>query len=67
MVLAHRLTRLLTDTRRQDIIPGLRPDGKAQVSVEYRSGVPWRIAAVVSCQHEEELALPELRLESCAM
>ena len=62
VVLAHRLTRLLTDTRRQGIIPGLRPDGKAQVSVEYRSGVPCRIAAVVvSCQHEEELPLPELR------
>ena len=62
MVLAHRLTHLLTDTRRQGIIPGLRPDGKAQVSVEYRSGVPYRVAAVVvSCQHEEELPLPELR------
>ena len=62
VVLAHRLTRLLTDTRRQGIIPGLRPDGKAQVSVEYRSGVPYRVAAVVvSCQHEEELPLPELR------
>lgn len=62
VVLAHRLTRLLTDTRRQGIIPGLRPDGKAQVAVEYRSGVPCRVAAVVvSCQHEEELPLPELR------
>lgn len=62
VVLAHRLTRLLTDARRQGIIPGLRPDGKAQVSVEYRSGVPCRVAAVVvSCQHEEELPLPELR------
>ena len=51
VVLAHRLTRLLTDARRQGIIPGLRPDGKAQVSVEYRSGVPCRVAAVVvSCQ-----------------
>ena len=60
VVLAHRLTRLLTDARRQGIIPGLRPDGKAQVSVEYRSGVPCRVAAVVvSCQHEEELPLPE--------
>ena len=62
VVLAHRLARLLTDTRRQGIIPGLRPDGKAQVSVEYCSGVPYRVAAVVvSCQHEEELPLPELR------
>mgnify|MGYP001808201195 FL=1 len=62
VVLAHRLTRLLTDTRRQGIIPGLRPDGKAQVSVEYRSGVPCRVAAVVvSCQHEDGVELAELR------
>ena len=68
VVLAHRLTRLLTDTRRQGIIPGLRPDGKAQVSVEYRSGVPYRVAAVVvSCQHEDELPCRNCAGTSCAM
>ena len=62
VILAHRLTRLLTNARKTGMIQGLRPDGKAQVSVEYRSGVPCRVAAVVvSCQHEEELPLPELR------
>lgn len=62
VILAHRLTRLLTNARKTGMIQGLRPDGKAQVSVEYRSGVPYRVAAVVvSCQHEDELPLPELR------
>ena len=60
--LAHKLTRRLTEVRKSRHLGYLRPDGKAQVSVEYRSGVPCRVAAVVvSCQHEEELPLPELR------
>ena len=64
VVLAHRLARLLTDTRRQGIIPGLRPDGKAQVSVEYAFGAPRRISAIVlSCQHAEDKDLPRLREE----
>lgn len=64
VVLAHRLTRLLTNARRLDIIPGLGPDGKAQVSVEYEFGLPRRVAAVVvSCQHDAEKNLPALRRE----
>ena len=35
VILAHRLTRLLTNARKTGMIQGLRPDGKAQVSVEY--------------------------------
>ncbi len=46
VVLAHRLTSLLTNARRAGTIRGLGPDGKAQVSVEYRDGSPSRIAAV---------------------
>lgn len=64
VVLAHRLTRLLTDARRQGIIPGLRPDGKAQVSVEYNFDIPVRLASVVlSCQHDPEKDLDQLREE----
>ena len=43
VVLAHRLTRLLTDARKTGTIQGLGPDGKAQVSVEYAFGLPSRI------------------------
>ncbi len=64
VVLAHRLTLLLTNARRTGTIHGLGPDGKAQVSVEYEGGAPKRIAAVVvSCQHDEDKDLAELHSE----
>ena len=64
VVLAHRLTLLLTSARKTGIIQGLGPDGKAQVSVEYQDGKPCRIAAVVvSCQHDADKELDELRRE----
>lgn len=64
VVLAHRITNGLTQARKTGQIPGLRPDGKAQVSVEYENGQPQRVAAVVvSCQHEEDMDLESLREE----
>ena len=64
VVLAHRLTRLLTNARKTGTIHGLGPDGKAQVSVEYQGGAPYRIAAVVvSCQHDAGKDMDELRRE----
>ena len=64
VVLAHRLTAGLTSARVQGTIPGLGPDGKAQVSVEYQNGAPKRIAAVVvSCQHDAGKDLHQLRRE----
>ncbi|MGI8813440.1 MAG: methionine adenosyltransferase [Pyrinomonadaceae bacterium] len=53
--LAHNLTRKLSEVRRDGTIPYLRPDGKSQVSVEYRDGRPFRVEAVViSSQTGEE-------------
>ena len=50
--LAHGLTRRLTDAREEGAIKWLRPDGKSQVTVEYRLGRPYRIdTIVVSTQH----------------
>lgn len=64
VVLAHRLTALLACARTMGRISGLRPDGKAQVSVEYAFGVPRRISAIVlSCQHAEDKDLSRLREE----
>jgi S-adenosylmethionine synthetase len=45
--LAHNLTKKLSDVRRSGEIDYLRPDGKSQVTVEYRDGRPFRIDAVV--------------------
>ena len=49
--LAHRLARRLADTRKDNSLPFLRPDGKTQVTVEYAGGRPSRIEAVVVSTH----------------
>jgi S-adenosylmethionine synthetase len=50
--LAHRLTRQLARARKTEVLPWLRPDGKAQVTIEYAFGRPQRVATVlVSTQH----------------
>jgi len=50
--LAHQLTRRLTEVRRDGTLPWVRPDGKAQVTIEYAYGKPKRIQTVlVSTQH----------------
>ena len=54
--LAHRLTRRLSEVRRNGTLPWVRPDGKAQVTIEYAYGKPKRIHTVlVSTQHAPEI------------
>jgi S-adenosylmethionine synthetase len=60
--LAHHLTRKLSQMRRSGELPYLRPDGKSQVTVEYRDGKPFRVEAVViSTQHAEDVTNETLR------
>jgi S-adenosylmethionine synthetase len=62
--LAHRLARSLTEARKSGDLPYLRPDGKSQVSVEYRDGRPFRIdAVVISSQHDPSVTNEQLRSE----
>jgi S-adenosylmethionine synthetase len=62
--MAHKLSRKLSDARRTGALPYLRPDGKSQVSVEYRDGRPFRIdAVVISTQHAPEVSNEQLREE----
>jgi S-adenosylmethionine synthetase len=59
--LAHALTRRLTEARQSGILPYLRPDGKAQVSVAYEGDNPIGIDTVVlSSQHDENVTHEEL-------
>ena len=62
ITLAHALTRRLAEVRREGIVPWLRPDGKAQVTVEYDDGRPIRVdTVVVSAQHDDEVRDAEIR------
>ena len=54
--LAHRLTRRLAEVRRNGTLPWVRPDGKAQVTIEYAYGKPKRVSTVlVSTQHAPDV------------
>ncbi len=60
--LAHALTRALAERRKCGDLPWLRPDGKAQVTVEYENGRPVRVpTVVVSTQHADAISTDEVR------
>jgi S-adenosylmethionine synthetase len=62
--LAHLLARRLSEVRKSGDLPYLRPDGKSQVTVEYRDGRPFRVdAVVVSSQHDPNVTNEQLRSE----
>ncbi|MGB9179703.1 MAG: methionine adenosyltransferase, partial [Pyrinomonadaceae bacterium] len=62
--LAHRLSFRLSEARKSGELPYLRPDGKSQVTIEYRDGRPYRVEAVViSSQHDPDVSNDQLRTE----
>ena len=62
IALAHKLSRKLTEVRKNGTLPYLRPNGKTQVTVEYdENGVPARLDAVVlSTQHDPEVTQDQI-------
>ena len=59
---AHRLTQRLTDVRKSNKVDFLRPDGKSQVTIEYRDSRPVRVdTVVISSQHSEKVSNADLR------
>ncbi len=62
IMLAHRLAQRLAYVRKQNIIRGLRPDGKSQVTVEYLGDQPVRVRSVlISAQHNPEVTMARLK------
>jgi S-adenosylmethionine synthetase len=59
--LAHRLTQRLAEVRKSKKVDFLRPDGKSQVTIEYRNGKPARVdCVVISTQHSERVSNTDL-------
>ena len=62
IMLAHKLTKKLSEVRKNDTLPYLRPDGKSQVTIEYRDGKPHKLhTIVISSQHSPDVHLKDLR------
>ncbi len=62
IIFAHRLCRKLADARKDGSLGFLRPDGKAQVTIEYENGAPKRVEAVViAAQHKPDVEYDDLR------
>ena len=60
--LAHRLTQRLSEVRKNKKLSFLRPDGKSQVSIEYRDGRPVRVdTVVISTQHSDDVSNKDLQ------
>jgi S-adenosylmethionine synthetase len=60
--LSHRLTQKLSEVRKSGKVDFLRPDGKSQVTIEYRKGRPARVdAVVISTQHSDSVSNDDLR------
>lgn len=64
LVLSHRIVKRLDDCRKGKLIKGILPDGKAQVTVEYKDDTPVRVKTiVVSVQHDKDKSQVQLRTD----
>jgi S-adenosylmethionine synthetase len=64
IMLAHKLTKRLSEVRKSKLLPWVRPDGKSQVTVEYEDGKPKKLETIViSTQHSPEINNEQIKKE----
>ena len=64
IMLAHKLARKLAEVRKNGTLPYLRPDGKTQVTLEYKDHKPARVhTVVIAAQHDDNVSLDKMRKE----
>lgn len=62
IMIAHRLAQRVDEVREKKILPYLRPDGKTQVTIEYKNGLPYKVLQVViAVPHEEKIKLAQVK------
>lgn len=62
--LAHKMSKKLSEVRKDGTLPWLRPDGKTQVTIKYEDDIPVAVdTVVVSCQHSEDVTLDTIKAE----
>ncbi|MFI5265390.1 MAG: methionine adenosyltransferase, partial [Candidatus Levyibacteriota bacterium] len=62
ITLAHKLAQGIDEAREKQILPYIRPDGKSQVTIEYKNGKPVRVAQVVmAVPHQEKVKIQEVK------
>lgn len=62
IMLAHQLAQAIDEAREKKVIPYLRPDGKTQVTVEYKNGKPYQVTdVVVAVPHEEKVDIKQVK------
>jgi len=64
IMLAHKLTKQLSEVRKSKVLPWVRPDGKSQVTVEYEDGKPKKLETIViATQHSPEINNEQIKKE----
>lgn len=62
IILAHKLVRKLTEVRKKNVLSYLRPDGKSQVTLEYKDGKnPFLTTVIIAAQHDPDVKISKLR------